>query len=123
MTRRPVADAAPSPAAGPAVTEAPPPPPAAERPATNTSPAAASRTSTREQKLLDDLRRAFQASPDTPETPERTRERYVWAIESLANYLEEIGADAATIERIDELGWALEDLSNGELSPLLKPTR
>jgi hypothetical protein len=76
-----------------------------------------------ELRLFDDLRQAFQATPDVPESPERSRERYVWAIESLANYLEDIGADAAWIERIDELGWALEDLTKGVLPPLFKPTR
>jgi hypothetical protein len=83
----------------------------------------ASSIAAREHKLLEDLRLAFQATPEIPETPERTRERYVWAIESLANYLEDIGADAACIERIDELGWALEDLTNGMLPAFLKPTR
>ena len=76
----------------------------------------------REVELFDGLRRAFQPTPDIPETPERTRERYVWAIESLANYLEDIGADAAWIERIEELGWALEDLTTGAQPLLLKPT-
>ncbi len=83
---------------------------------------AAAAASTNEAELFDGLRQAFQATPDIPETPERTRERYVWAIESLANYLEDIGADAVWIERIDELRWALEDLTNGVLPPLLKPT-
>jgi hypothetical protein len=73
--------------------------------------------------LFDGLRRAFQATPDIPESPERSRERYVQAIESLADYLEDIGADAAWIERIDELGEALEDLTMGLLPPLLEPTR
>jgi len=73
-------------------------------------------------ELFDGLRRAFQPTPEIPETPERTRERYVWAIESLANYLEDIGADAAWIERIEELGWALEDLTTGAPPLLLKPT-
>ncbi len=83
---------------------------------------AAAAASTNEAELFDGLRRAFQATPDIPETPERTRERYVWAIESLANYLEDIGADAVWIEHIDELAWALEDLTNGVLPALLKPT-
>ena len=84
--------------------------------------AVAAAASTNEAELFDGLRQAFQATPDIPETPERTRERYVLAIESLANYLEDIGADSAWIERIDELRWALEDLTNGVLPPLLKPT-
>jgi hypothetical protein len=77
----------------------------------------------REVELFDSLRQAFQPTPEIPETPERTRERYVWAIESLANYLEDIGADAAWVERIEELGWALEDLTTGALPLLLEPTR
>jgi hypothetical protein len=76
-----------------------------------------------EVELFDGLRQAFQPTPEIPETPERTRERYVWAIESLANYLEDIGADAAWVERIEELGWALEDLTTGALPLLLEPTR
>jgi len=77
----------------------------------------------REAELFDGLRRAFQATPEFPETPERTRERYVLAIESLVDYLEDIGADKAWIARLDELGWALEDLTKGELPLLLEPTR
>jgi hypothetical protein len=80
-------------------------------------PATAS-ASPRELKLLDGLRRAFTAATaDALESPESSRERYVQVIESLADYLEDIGADAASIERIDELGWALEDLSDGVVAP------
>jgi hypothetical protein len=74
-----------------------------------------------EAELLDGLREAFEPTPDIPETPDRTRERHVWAIETWANYLEDIGADPAWIKRIDELRWALEDLTKGVLCPLLKP--
>ncbi len=73
--------------------------------------------------LLEGLRRAFQVAAGTPEPPERIRERYIAAIESVADFLEAIGADAACVERIDELGWALEDLTNGLLPPLLQPSR
>jgi hypothetical protein len=102
------------------VKDAPPvaAPAAPAAPAALAAPAAPAR----EVELFDGLRRAFQPTPEIPETPERTRERYVWAIESLANYLEDIGADAAWIERIEELGWALEDLTTGALPLLLKPT-
>jgi hypothetical protein len=85
--------------------------------------AVAPSASAHELRLFDGLRRAFQATPEIAESPERSRERYVWAIESLADYLEDIGADAAWIERIEELGWALEDLTAGVLPVLLKPTR
>ena len=108
---RPVKDAAPVAA-----------PVAPAAPAAPTAPAALA-GSPREVELFDGLRQAFQPTPEIPETPERTRERYVWAIESLANYLEDIGADAAWIERIEELGWALEDLTTGALPLLLEPTR
>jgi hypothetical protein len=74
-----------------------------------------------ETELLDGLCEAFEPTPDIPETPDRTRERYVWAIETWANFLEDIGADPAWIKRIDELRWAVEDLTRGVLSPLLKP--
>jgi hypothetical protein len=87
------------------------------------SPAVTPAAPANEVDLFDGLRRAFQATAGIPETPERTRERYVLAIESLANYLEDIGADPVWIERIDELGWALEDLTTGELPLLLQPTR
>jgi hypothetical protein len=43
-------------------------------------------------KLFDRLYRAFEAPPQVGETPERTRERYIDAIESVADYLESIGA-------------------------------
>jgi len=84
-------------------------------------PAAAS-ASPRERRLLDGLRRAFETGA-AAESPESAREKYVQAIESLADYLEDIGADAAWIERIDELGWALEDLTDGVVAPLLTATR
>ena len=71
--------------------------------------------------LFDGLREAFHCTPGDPETPERTRERYVLAIESLADYLEAIGADPTWVERIDELGWALDDLAKGELPGFLRP--
>ena len=73
--------------------------------------------------LFDRLREAFHSTPGPPETPERARERYVLAIEGLADYLEAIGADTTWVERIDELGWALDDLTNGVSPPLLQPTR
>jgi hypothetical protein len=44
------------------------------------------------------------------------------AIESLADYLEAIGADPTWVERIDELGWALDDLAKGELPEFLRPS-
>jgi hypothetical protein len=95
------------------VKEAPPP-------AAPAVPSLAAELST-EAELFDALRQAFQVTPGVPETPERTRERYAWAIESLANYLEDIGADTALVERIEELGWALEDLTAGVQAPFLKP--
>ena len=76
----------------------------------------------REVELFRGLRQAFQATPEIPETPERRLERYVAAMESLADYLEDLGAEALWIERIDELGWALEGLIKGEVPPLLNPT-
>src|SRR6202790_4540074 len=94
IARRPVAGAPPPPAAEQPVTDAPPSPAAQPPPpdAPPAGPAVASSIAAPEHKLLEDLRLAFQATPEIPETPERTRERYVWAIESLANYLEDIGA-------------------------------
>jgi hypothetical protein len=87
------------------------------------APAAPAPAASAQAELLEGLRRAFQATPDIPETPERTRDRYVWAIESVADYLEAIGADAACVQRVEELGWALDDLTNGLLPPLLQPTQ
>ena len=84
-------------------------------------PVAAS-ASAPELRLLDGLRQAFHDAPEAPESPERCRDRYVQAIESVVDYLEDIGADAAWIERIDELGWALEKLTSGVVPPLLQPT-
>ena len=60
-------------------------------------------------------------SPQVSETPERTRERYIEAIESVADYLESIGADARWVERFDELSGALEDLVEGKLPAILRP--
>src|SRR5205085_11269203 len=104
--------------ARPAVT-----PPAASPPSHAAPATGSSALSPAQAELLDRLRQAFQATPAIPETPERTRKGYILAIESLADYLEEIGADSVCIQRIDELGWALEDLTNGVPSPLLQPTR
>jgi hypothetical protein len=57
------------------------------------------------------------------ETQERIRDRYILALESVADYLEGAGADAVWVERIEELAWALEDLNDGAVPPLLEPTR
>ena len=79
-------------------------------------------TRTRQQvELFDGLREAFEANSDIPETLDRARERYIWALETWANYLEDIGAEPTWINRIDELRWALEDVTKGVLSPLLRP--
>jgi hypothetical protein len=93
----------------------------APRPAIASASASAS-ASPRELRLLDGLRRAFDPAAEVADSPESRREGYVQAIESLADYLEDIGADAVWIERIDELGWALEDLTDGVVAPLLTPT-
>jgi hypothetical protein len=59
-------------------------------------------------ELFHHLGRAFEVDPEACETPERTRERYVEAIDSVADYLESIGADPEWLERFDELSGALE---------------
>jgi hypothetical protein len=61
------------------------------------------------------------ATPEVNETPERTRKRYIDAIDSVADYLEDIGADAVWAKRFDELSGALEDLVKGALQPPLTP--
>ena len=72
-------------------------------------------------ELFDRLYRAFEAPPQASETPERTRERYIDAIDSVADYLESIGADAVWVDRFDELSGALKDLVKGELPAILRP--
>lgn len=72
-------------------------------------------------ELFRRLRRAFEATPDGSESPGRTRERYIDAIDSVADYLESIGADAAWVERFDELSEALESLLEGAHPPILRP--
>lgn len=69
-------------------------------------------------ELFQRLRRAFETAPGGRETPERTRERYVVAIDSVADYLEIIGADPVWVERFDDLSGALEE---GALPDLLRP--
>jgi hypothetical protein len=76
-------------------------------------------TSKSKANFFDGLRRAFEATPEISETPERTRERYIDAIDSVADYLESIGADAVWVERFDELSGALEDLVEGALPAVL----
>jgi hypothetical protein len=49
------------------------------------------------------------------------RKRYIDAIDSVADYLESIGADALWVERFDELSEALEDLVEGKLTAILRP--
>src|SRR5438045_286872 len=83
--------------ARPAVT-----PPAASPPSHAAPATGSAALSSAQAELLDRLRQAFQATPAIPETPERTRKGYILAIESLADYLEEIGADSVCIQRIDE---------------------
>jgi len=70
-------------------------------------------------KLFQRLRRAFEAAPEGRETPERTRQRYVGAIDSVADYLEIIGADPVWVERFDDLSGALEE---GAIPNLLRPS-
>ena len=72
-------------------------------------------------ELFDRLYRAFEVPPQVSETPERTRERYIDAIDSVADYLESIGADAVWVDRFDELSGALKDLVKGELPAILRP--
>jgi hypothetical protein len=72
-------------------------------------------------ELFDGLRQAFEATPELSETPERMRERYIDAIDSVADYLESIGADPVWVERFDELSRALQDLVEGRLPAVLKP--
>jgi len=72
-------------------------------------------------ELFRRLRRAFEANPELGEAPERMRERYIDAIDSVADYLESIGADTAWVERFDELSAALEALVEGALPPVLRP--
>jgi hypothetical protein len=72
-------------------------------------------------ELFGRLHRAFEVTPQVGETPQRTRERYIDAIDSVADYLESIGADAVWVERFDELSGALEDLAEGKLPAILRP--
>jgi hypothetical protein len=72
-------------------------------------------------ELFDRLYRAFEVPPQVSETPERTRERFIDAIDSVADYLESIGADAVWVDRFDELSGALKDLVKGELPATLRP--
>jgi hypothetical protein len=65
--------------------------------------------------------RLGRATPEVNGTPERMRKRYIDAIDSVADYLEDIGADAVWAKRFDELSGALEDLVKGALQPPLTP--
>jgi hypothetical protein len=78
-------------------------------------------TSKAKAELFHRLGRAFEATPEVDETPERARERYIDAIDSVADYLEDIGADAMWVKRFDELSGALENPVNGALTPVLTP--
>jgi len=68
-------------------------------------------------ELFQRLHRAFETATEARERPERTRERYVLAIDSVADYLEIIGADPVWVERFDDLSGALEE---GALPDLLR---
>jgi hypothetical protein len=72
-------------------------------------------------ELFHRLRRAFEPASEVSEPPERTRERYIEAIDSVADYLASIGAEKLWVERFDELSGALEDLADGALPPVLRP--
>ena len=76
-------------------------------------------TATAKAELFHRLRRAFEAAPEARETPERTRKRYVDAIDSVADYLEIIGADPVLVERFDDLSGAIEE---GALPALQRDT-
>ena len=70
-------------------------------------------------ELFHRLRWAFEAAPEARERPERTRKRYVDAIDSVADYLEIIGADPVWVERFDDLSGAIEE---GALAALQRGT-
>ena len=76
-------------------------------------------TSKAKAELCHSLGRAFEVTSEVNETPERKRKRYIDAIDGVADYLEDIGADAVWVKRFDELSGALEDLVNGALPPAL----
>ena len=78
-------------------------------------------TSKAKAELCHSLGRAFEATPEVNETPERTRKRYIDAIDSVADYLKDIAVDAVWAKRFDELSGALEDLVKGALQPPLTP--
>jgi len=78
-------------------------------------------TSKAKAELFHRLSRAFEATPEVNETPERALEPYIDAIDSVADYLEDIGADAVWVKRFDELSGVLEGLASGALPPILTP--
>jgi len=51
-------------------------------------------TSKAKTELFHRLGRAFEAAPEVNEPPERAGERYIDAIDNVADYLEDIGTDA-----------------------------
>jgi len=69
-------------------------------------------------RTLSTLGSSFRGDAEVNEPPERTRKRYIDAIYSVADYLEDIGADAVWVKRFDELNGAVEDLG---LQPALTP--
>jgi hypothetical protein len=73
-------------------------------------------TSKAKAELCHSLGRAFEVTPEVNETPERTRKRYIDAIDSVADYLKDIAADAVWAKR-----GALEDLVKGAPQPPLTP--
>ena len=74
-------------------------------------------TSKAKAELCHSLGRAFEVISEVNETPERTRKRYIDAIYSVADYLEDIGADAVWVKRFDELDGALEDQGRASAGP------
>ena len=80
-----------------------------QRPRERAAVAGTPGTAKAKAELFHRLRWAFEAAPEARETPERARKRYVDAIDSVADYLEVIGADPVWVERFDHLSGAIEE--------------
>jgi hypothetical protein len=74
------------------------------------------------EKLHRQIAQAFEQEPDCPRNPANERERYVAALNSIAQYFTSL-VGRPIGERFFELASAIADLNVGTVHPLLRPVR
>jgi hypothetical protein len=73
------------------------------------------------ERLRDELEHAFNTEPERT-SPEEERKRYIWALTRISQFLKKTLGAKTSAKRIYELAAAFDDLDDGRVDPLLKPS-